>query len=86
MATYDIEQRKGDVADLDTVTNAARGVDIVFHTAAKVGAGGRSTDFHKTNVTGTANVLAACRECGETGLVYTSTPSVVSGVADLEGV
>jgi nucleoside-diphosphate-sugar epimerase len=86
LAAYGIEQRKGDVADLDTVTNAARGVDIVFHTAAKVGAGGRSTDFHETNVTGTANVLAACREWGVTGLVYTSTPSVVSGVADLEGV
>ena len=86
LAAYGIEQRKGDVADLDAVTDAARGVDIVFHTAAKVGAGGRSADFHETNVTGAANVLTACRECGVTGLVYTSTPSVVSGVADLEGV
>ena len=86
LAAYGIEQRQGDVADLDAVTDAARGVDVVFHAAAKVGAGGRSADFYQTNVTGTANVLTACRKCGVTGLVYTSTPSVVSGVADLEGV
>ena len=86
LAGYGIEQHQGDVSDLDAVTDAARGADIVFHTAAKVGAGGRSEDFYRTNVTGTANVLTACRECGVTGLVYTSTPSVVSGVEDLEGV
>jgi len=86
LAAYDIEQHRGDVADLHAVADAARGVDIVFHTAAKVEAGGRSADFHETNVTGTANVLTACRECGVTALVYTSTPSVVSGLADLEGV
>ena len=85
LAAYGIEQHQGDVADLDAVTDAARGVEIVFHTAAKVGAGGRSADFHETNVTGTANVITACRECGVAALVYTSTPSVVSGVGDLEG-
>ena len=85
LAAYGIEQHQGDVADLDAVTQAARGVDIVFHAAAKVGAGGPSTDFYESNVTGTANLLTACRACGVTALVYTSTPSVVSGVTDLEG-
>lgn len=86
LAAYGIEHQRGDVAELDAVTDATRGVDVVFHTAAKVGAGDRYVDFYDTNVTGTANVLTACRECGVRALVYTSTPSVLSGVTDLEGV
>lgn len=85
LGAYGIRQHQGDVADLDALTDATRGVDVVFHAAAKVGAGGRSTDFYDTNVTGTVNVLAACRECGVPALVYTSTPSVVSGATELEG-
>ena len=84
LAAYGIDQYQGNVADPEAVAGAARGVDIVFHAAAKVGAGGRRADFYTTNVTGTANVLAACRECGVLALVYTSTPSVVSGPTDLE--
>ncbi len=86
LAAHGIEQHQGNVVDREAVTAAASGVDIVFHVAAKVGAGGRTADYHATNVTGTANVVAACRECGVPALVFTSTPSVVSGVGDLEGV
>ena len=85
LATYGIEQHRGDLADLDAVTDAARGVDIVFHAAAKVGAGGQAADFYDSNVTGTANVITACRESGVRGLVFTSTPSVVSGIGDIDG-
>ena len=86
LAGYEIEQYRGNLADRDAVLAAARGADIVFHAAAKVGAGGRHTDFYATNVTGTGNVIAACQECGVPALVYTSTPSVVSGLTDLDGV
>ena len=86
LAVHGIEHHQGDVADLGAVMDATRGVDVVFHTAARVGAGGQYVDFYDTNVTGTANVLAACRESRVPALVYTSTPSVVSGVTDLEGV
>ncbi len=85
LADNGIEQRQGDIADREAVIDATSGVDVVFHVAAKVGAGGHA-DFRTTNVTGTENVLAACRECGVASLVYTSTPSVVSGLADLDGV
>ncbi len=86
LAGSGIEQHRGDLVDPEAVIVATRGVDIVFHAAAKVGAGGRQADFYATNVTGTENVMAACRECGVTALVYTSTPSVLSGVGDLDGV
>jgi nucleoside-diphosphate-sugar epimerase len=80
-----VEQVLGDLADQDAVTRAAAGVDVVVHTAAKAGVWGRPADFAATNVTGTANVLAACRANGVRRLVYTSTPSVVHGGGDLEG-
>lgn len=86
LAGYGIEQHRGDVADREAVIAATHGADIVFHVAARVGAGGSYEDFYAANVTGTENVLAACHECGVAGLVYTSTPSVVSGLRDLDGV
>lgn len=81
-----VDHREGDIADSGAVTDAVRGVDVVFHAAAKVAAAGRYADFYAANVRGTENVIAACRECGVTALVYTSTPSVTFGLSDLEGV
>ena len=84
LAAYGIEQYQGDLVDPDAVAEAANGVHIVFHTAAKVGAGGRYADFHATNIAGTANVIRACREGGMLALVHTSTPSVVTSHKALE--
>ena len=68
---------RGDLADLDALTQACRGVDIVYHVAAKAGLWGPWDEFYRANVTGTENVIAACRARGVPRLVYTSTPSVV---------
>src|SRR5689334_10132811 len=57
-----VTQVQGDVADAGVVTSAAAGCDVVFHVAAKAGIGGRYDDFHRANVTGTENVVAACRK------------------------
>lgn len=80
-----VEQSLGDLADYAAVERAAQGCDIVFHVAAKAGAWGRYSDFFNTNVTGTQNVIAACKKLGIGKLVYTSTPSVVHGGDDIEG-
>lgn len=71
-----VRQVRGDLADRDAVLSAAHGVDAVFHNAAKAGAWGPYEDYHRANVLGTGNVLAACRAHGIGRLVYTSTPSV----------
>lgn len=86
LSALGVDHRQGDIADGGAVMDAVRGVDVVFHAAAKVAAAGRYADFHATNVVGTENVIAACREHGVTALVYTSTPSVTFGPTDLEGV
>jgi nucleoside-diphosphate-sugar epimerase len=80
-----VEQALGDLADLAAVERAVAGCEVVFHTAAKAGVWGRYADFFRTNVTGTENVIAACRKHGVRKLVYTSTPSVVHNGGDIEG-
>jgi nucleoside-diphosphate-sugar epimerase len=57
----------------------------VFHVAAKAGVWGRYDDFFSTNVTGTQNVIAACKSQSVRRLVSTSTPSVVHQGKDNEG-
>jgi 2-alkyl-3-oxoalkanoate reductase len=81
----DAEQFQGDLADADAVLRAADGCDVVFHIAAKAGVWGPREDYHRVNVVGTENVIAACRAHGIQRLVYTSTPSVVYGDSGIEG-
>lgn len=76
----------GDVADLEALSSAAQGVDVVIHTAAKPPPWGRRREYETTNVQGTLNVIAACRRRSVGRLVHTSTPSVVFDGRDLEGV
>ena len=71
-----IEQRLGDLADAAHVMRALAGIEAVFHNAAKAGHWGSEPSYIDANVTGTANVLDACRAHGIRRLVYTSTPSV----------
>jgi nucleoside-diphosphate-sugar epimerase len=58
------------------VLAAARGCDAIFHNAARAGAWGSYASYHRANVIGTDNVIAACHAHGINRLVYTSTPSV----------
>ncbi len=80
------EHRRGDIADPEALGRACQGVDVVIHTAAKPPPWGRLEDYRRTNVAGTATVIAACLHHGVGRLVHTSTPSVVFDGGDLEGV
>lgn len=71
-----VRQLRGDLADPAAVRDACAGIDAVFHNAAKAGAWGPHAEYFAANVTGTRNVIAACRAHGIGKLVYTSTPSV----------
>ena len=70
----------GDVRDYQSVLNAVRGVDYVFHAAALKQV--PSCEFHpleavKTNVLGTENVLEASIVCGVKRVVCLSTDKAV---------
>ncbi|MGA9477785.1 MAG: NAD-dependent epimerase/dehydratase family protein [Desulfobacterales bacterium] len=85
LAAAGVDQVKSDIGDPEAVAAACRGVDTVFHVAAKTGIWGRASDFHRTNVVGTRNVIAACRAASAETLIYTSSPSVVFDGKDMEG-
>lgn len=70
----------GDVRDYQSVLNAVRGVDFIYHSAALKQV--PSCEFHpmeavKTNVLGTENVLEAAISCGVKRVVCLSTDKAV---------
>lgn len=77
---------QGDLRDREIVVDACRNRDVVFHVAALAGIWGKRQDFFSINVDGTRNVIDACRASSVPKLIYTSTPSVVFAMNDLEGV
>lgn len=81
-----VEQIQGDISDQNAVEQAVKGMDLVFHVAAKAGIWGDYPEYYQTNVTGTRNVISACFKHRVTRLVYTSSPSVVFNGTDMEGV
>ncbi len=86
LTSMGIEQIQGDICDKISIGQALRGVDLVFHTAAKAGIWGDYSDYYKTNVIGTQNVIAGCKKHNISRLIYTSSPSVVFNGTDMEGV
>ena len=70
------ELRKGDVRDLELVTTAARGCDVLFHLAAGAGVIESVTDpltNFDQNVRGTLTVLEAARQADVPRLVFSSS-------------
>jgi nucleoside-diphosphate-sugar epimerase len=72
------------MTDKQTVIEAGKGCDIIFHVAGLTGVWGPYQDYFHINVTGTESVIHACRENGIRKLVYTSSPSVVFDGRDEE--
>ena len=74
-----IEIITGDIRNYDSVKNAVRQTEIVFHLAALIGIPYSYTSpdsYVDTNVKGTLNVLQAARELKVKKVVHTSTSEV----------
>jgi nucleoside-diphosphate-sugar epimerase len=80
-----VEQIQGDIADFNVVERACRGMDLVFHVAAKPGIWGSYSGYFNPNVIGTRNIITACRSQGIRYLVHTSSPSVAYNDNAVEG-
>lgn len=85
LETLDVTQHLGDLACYADVEQAAIDCDVVFHVAAKAGIWGDYSDYYHANVTGTNNVIQACRSLAIKKLIYTSSPSVVFDGTSMEG-
>lgn len=69
----------GDIRDFDSIKDAMKNVDIVFHLAALIGIPYSYISplaYVKTNVEGTYNVLEAARNLGTKKIIHTSTSEV----------
>lgn len=77
---------QADITDYKALEKACEDRDVVFHVAAKVGIWGEYDDYYSTNVTGTRNVIEACRKQGVGRIVFTSSSSVVFDGTDLDGI
>jgi len=72
----DIEVTSGDVCDRDSVRQAMRDIEIVFHLAALIGipySYYAPASYVRTNIEGTLNVLQSARELRVERVVHTST-------------
>lgn len=75
----EIDLRRGDLADRDSVFDAVRGADLVFHLGALIAIPYSylaPESYVRTNMLGTLNVLQAVRELSVSRLVHTSTSEV----------
>lgn len=80
-----VSQIQGDLTDAGAVANALKGMDTVFHTAAKPGIWGDYDEYFRINVTGTVHVIDACMKNKVGQLIHTSSPSVVFDDKDMHG-
>jgi len=74
-----IEFVYGDLTDADTVRQAVKGCDTVFHLGALISipySYQHPQQVIETNINGTLNVLLACRDFGVERLIHTSTSEV----------
>lgn len=75
-----IEIAWGDVMQPETLASAMRGVQRVYHTAAKVEIGSsRDIGMIRMNGAGTRNVLSAAWRAGVERVVYTSSVGAIGG-------
>jgi nucleoside-diphosphate-sugar epimerase len=75
----DIHFIEGDLRDFDSVREAIRGVEVIFHQAALASVPRSIADpilSLETNINGTQNVLLAARDAGVRRVVYASSSSV----------
>jgi len=75
----DIEVFSGDIRDFDSVYDAMKGIDFVFHLAALIGipySYYSPLAYIKTNIEGTYNILQAARKLNIQRVIHTSTSEV----------
>ena len=82
----EVIQIQADIRDKESVLEATKDQDAVFHVAAVPGIWGSAAMFNGINVEGTRNVIEGCRSHAVKKLIYTSSPSVVYDGKDMENV
>ena len=72
----DVDIVYGDIVRPESLKNAVRDMDVIFHLAAIAADWGPAERFFKVNVEGTRNMLEAAAEAGAGRFVFMSSPAV----------
>lgn len=71
-----VEVIEGDLREATSLVEAVRGIDYVFHAAAKVSDWGKWSEFYVHTVKGTENILIAAERAGVSRFIHISTVDV----------
>jgi nucleoside-diphosphate-sugar epimerase len=77
-----VELVRGDLTDRAACDRAVRGIDVVYHAAAKVGDWGRWADFQVHCIEATRNIAAAAAEAEIVRFLHISSTSAYGHPAD----
>jgi len=77
-----IECVYGDLCDIDALKNATQGIDVIYHSAARVKAIGGREEFYNDNFYATKYLVDAAKENGVKRFVFVSSPSIFFEFAD----
>ena len=67
---------KGDILDIDNITNATKNINIIYHCIAKVPITKNKNDFVEVNETGTENLLKAAKINKVKKVIFVSSSAV----------
>lgn len=73
LRNLDVELMAGDITDPESVIRSVKDIDVVFHTAAKLGSRGSHDILYTTTVGGTKIILNAARKSRVQRLIHTSS-------------
>ncbi len=82
LRTLPVDFVTGSLGDASSLRDATRGVDVVYHSAARVSDVGSRARFWDDNVTGTGNLVDAARTSGVGRFVFVSSPSALMDGTD----
>ena len=77
VAALGAEPVRGDLDDVASMTEGARGCAVTFHLAAHLGQWGEPEEFERGNVTGTRNALEASEQAGVRRFVHCGTEAAL---------
>lgn len=73
---------KGFLEDKTSTVKICEGMDYVFHCAALSSPWGKYSEFYKSNVISTQNIIEGCIKYNVKRLIHTSTPSIYFDFTD----
>mgnify|MGYP000253534619 CR=1 FL=1 len=77
-----IEYAFGDLTNLSSLKDATRGIDVIYHSAARVTTQGDKTQFYNDNVVATRCLVDEAKNQGVKRFVFISSPSIFFDFTD----